>query len=456
MYRVQFTDFRCFGQAEEVEIRPITMLVGENSAGKTSFLAGLRFLLESMSPQSRNPFNHDPYYLGGFDQIAHVKGGRGGRAKSFSLSLRDTSPGNGRARSPNLTGGAKHLFTFAKGSPQPELQSYEFHANGTEVMISLEGENDAALTLQRHKGSNVTVAIPLRNSPPAAMVRGNTSYIPFLIRELAFPLHRYPRFEDINRGSSKLPSNDVEYETFPELVEVFQRSSRTLSQNVFASAPVRTQPLRTYTPSELLASSEGSNVPLELSRAKARDPDRWSVIRNGLTSFGENSGLFSSIDIRQLGKGDIDPFQIMVRVGESGPAMNLADVGYGISQVLPIIYQIQQSARHGTYLLQQPEVHLHPRAQAELGSLLASVVAGTGKKPTFVVETHSDYLIDRVRMEVAAEKISPDDVTIVFFQRGPHGSTARNLFLNELGEIKNVPDGYRDFFIQEHEKLLGL
>jgi predicted ATPase len=446
MYRVQFTDFRCFGETAAVEIRPITLLIGENSAGKTSFLAGLRFLLESLAPQSRNPFNRDPYFLGGFDQIAHYRGGRGGRAKKFTMSLHGLSSSLGKGRSSTVENDVSHHFSFVKGAPQPELISYQFAANGTRLELSIEDEKVAINVINRDT-RNAPTMVPFRHSPPAALIRENTSFISFVIRELGFGVEPEGRTGESGRGR-------VSRELLRELADAFRVSSRTLSQDVFASAPVRTQPLRTYTPSELLASSEGSHVPLELSRAKARDPERWSMLRQGLISFGESSGLFSDIDIRQLGKGDIDPFQIMVRI--NGPAMNLADVGYGISQVLPIVYQVQHSSRHGTYLLQQPEVHLHPRAQAELGSLLAATVAEKRGKPMFVVETHSDYLVDRIRIEVANRRISPGDVTIIFFQRDQHGSTANNLFVNDRGEIKDVPDEFRGFFIEEHGKLLGL
>jgi len=271
--------------------------------------------------------------------------------------------------------------------------------------------------------------------------------------ELRYPLGRRGP-PDLIAGERSANANDQgNAGVYRQLSVAFSNSSRLLSQEVFASAPVRTQPLRTYTPSELLASSEGSHVPLELSRAKASNTERWETVRQGLISFGQNSGLFSDIDVRQLGKSDIDPFQIMVKI--NGPAMNLADVGYGISQVLPIIYQIQHSSRHGTYLLQQPEVHLHPRARAELGSLLATMVSGKGSQPTFVVETHSDYLVDRIRIEVAAGKVAAKDVTILFFERGTHGSTVTNLFLNELGEIVDAPAAFRSFFMEEHAKLLG-
>jgi predicted ATP-dependent endonuclease of OLD family len=80
MFRVQFQDFRCFSNSLPVEIRPITLLVGENSAVKTTFLAGLRFLFESFSRNNQNVFNRDPYFLGGFEEIAHYR--RGGRRAS--------------------------------------------------------------------------------------------------------------------------------------------------------------------------------------------------------------------------------------------------------------------------------------------------------------------------------------------------------------------------------------
>ena len=360
------------------------------------------------------------------------------------MALHTPSPGNGRGRSTVSPGQVSHSFSFTKGDPQPQLRSYQFAANGTEIELSLQGE-EVCRNITRHEGSNTPIEIPFWIPPSASLLRENTSSISYLMRQLSFPLEKF------GGGGTTF---DINHEMLRELSDAFQTSSGTLSQDVFASAPVRTQPLRTYTPSELLASSEGSHVPLELSRARAKDPERWSAIREGLISFGEKSGLFTDLDIRQLGKGDIDPFQIMVRV--NGPAMNLTDVGYGVSQVLPIVYQVQHSSRHGTYLLQQPEIHLHPRAQAELGSLLATMTAGKGSRPTFVVETHSDYLVDRVRIEVAAKRISHNDVTIVFFQRGQHGSTARNLFLNDRGDIKDAPDEFRAFFIEEHGKLLGL
>lgn len=107
-------------------------------------------------------------------------------------------------------------------------------------------------------------------------------------------------------------------------------------------------------------------------------------------------------------------------------------------------------------LIQQPEVHLHPRAQAALGSLLVHVAKGQKKR--FLVETHSDYLVDRVRMEVREnEDLTPADVQILYFQREDDGRVEiYPLELDEQGNIVNAPPGYREFFLREEERFLGV
>ena len=89
------------------------------------------------------------------------------------------------------------------------------------------------------------------------------------------------------------------------------------------------------------------------------------------------------------------------------------DVGYGITQILPILVEIIHSGPT-TFLLQQPEVHLHPRGQAEFSTFLAKSV--NKKKHSFLIETHSDYIIDRVRMSVRDKIIKPEDVSILYFE----------------------------------------
>jgi predicted ATPase len=70
-----------------------------------------------------------------------------------------------------------------------------------------------------------------------------------------------------------------------------------------------------------------------------------------------------------------------------------------------------------------------------------------------LIETHSDFLVDRVRQEVAKGTISPDKVMILFFDRSKFETTIYPITLDRLGNIENAPLHYREFFLQEEENL---
>ena len=150
------------------------------------------------------------------------------------------------------------------------------------------------------------------------------------------------------------------------------------------------------------------------------------------------------LDIKQLGKSVSDPTQVMIRDGKK--VSNLVDVGYGVSQVLPVVIESVSAPENTRFLIQQPEVHLHPRAQAALGSLFVDLTAND--KKAFVVETHSDYIIDRVRMEVAQGKINHEDVSILYFEKNGSQTHVYQIKVNECGDIMNAPPSYETFFLR--------
>jgi predicted ATPase len=189
-----------------------------------------------------------------------------------------------------------------------------------------------------------------------------------------------------------------------------------------------------------------------LASMKLTDPKQWSVLKIMLDEFGVESGLFKGLRVKALGRKESDPFQVEVTI--AGPPFNMVDVGYGVSQVLPIVVDCLRSDVPQTVLMQQPEVHLHPRAQAALGSFLAYLVKH--RKHRFVIETHSDYLVDRIRLEVREGKgLGPDDVAILYCEH--HGAEVKvhPLRLDHQGNILDAPSGYRSFFLEEEKRLLG-
>ncbi|MCC7173433.1 MAG: AAA family ATPase, partial [Planctomycetes bacterium] len=162
---------------------------------------------------------------------------------------------------------------------------------------------------------------------------------------------------------------------------------------------------------------------MDLATLHATSPEDYSTLTNSIAKYGRDANLFARLDVRRRGRKPGDPFQLMVAVDRF--AFNLVDVGYGVSQILPILVDTLRAPARQTFLLQQPEVHLHPRAQAALGSLL--VTHAKDRHQTFIVETHSDYLVDRVRMDVRDSKLPHDEVVILYFQRDGRKATIHTI-----------------------------
>ena len=195
-----------------------------------------------------------------------------------------------------------------------------------------------------------------------------------------------------------------------------------------------------------------------LSTAFFEDTKSWEALRKALERFGREAGLFDEITVKPLGKRGSEPFQMHVRKfgrRAKGPLRNLVDVGYGVSQALPVITELFRDERTPMFLLQQPEVHLHPSAQAALGTLFCQVADW---RRQLVVETHSDHLLDRVRMDVRDRvgKLQPEDVSILFFEREDLDVQIHSLRLDAEGNVVGAPPGYRRFFMEESRRSLRL
>ena len=136
--------------------------------------------------------------------------------------------------------------------------------------------------------------------------------------------------------------------------------------------------------------------------------------------------------------------------------MRITNVGYGVSQSLPIVTEIFRRKKGTGFLIQQPEVHLHPKAQAQVGELIFKEAIESNK--VFFIETHSDYIIDRIRMLLrkSKKKNLNGKVNLLFFERNDEGNKVTKIPIDDNGNLdSNQPDSYREFFLKEQLDLLG-
>jgi predicted ATPase len=168
---------------------------------------------------------------------------------------------------------------------------------------------------------------------------------------------------------------------------------------------------------------------------------------------GKDSRLFQSIQIKQFVPDDpTAPFEVDAVLDNK--ALSLNTVGYGVSQSLPIFVELLDRPSESCFAIQQPEVHLHPRAQAALGDVFFEM-AGRDKK-RFLIETHSDFAIDRFRMTCRSKESNVPSSQILFFERRDKHNVVTPLPIDSSGEITaEQPSSYRDFFVREELRLLG-
>lgn len=212
--------------------------------------------------------------------------------------------------------------------------------------------------------------------------------------------------------------------------------------------PFRAKTRRLYHGQTNEFSSTGEHFPYVMREIQHENPSLGEAVNK----FGIDSGLFDKISITSVRTAIQDkPFALEVL--KSGSHFYVDELGYGVGQVLPIIADITFTPQDQAFLIQQPELHLHPRAQASLGEVFLQATAAGG---IFVIETHSDYIIDRFRLKLSSLP-NPPRTQIVYFESAPDGkNVCHEIELMADGSISEAPENYRSFFLNESLSQLGL
>jgi len=425
-------------------LAPLTLLVGENSTGKTSFLAMVRALSDiTVNGRSVPDFKREPYDLGNFDDIAHFRGGNGGRAKEFMGGFTRLTENNSTI---------KFMSTFRKRGIGLELARLEIKEGEDRVLLS--GKNR----------STIEVSFETSNGMWQKMIEKDTT---FSEDEFMPPLRAFAGLGLLEEDwSSVSGSPEPTEDDIHRARNLFLKSAGKRSRGcgtypdytrLYASTPVRSQPQRSYGPMQAVQDPEGAYIPMLYAKLRFQRSDEWEDLKAGLESFGKYSGLFDEIIVKPVDKEGTVAFQLHVRKkGDKtkGAHRNLIDVGYGNSQILPVITELLLGRPDIVHLLQQPEIHLHPSAQAALGSYFCRIAS---PKRQLIVETHSDHLLDRVRMDVRDGRgaIKPEDVSILFFERQDIQVKIHSIKIDAGGNIVDAPKGYRRFFMEEVSRSVG-
>jgi len=446
MDHLYIDNFRNFFNTS-IPIKKFNFLVGENSSGKTSILT-LMQLLCSFEFWNTGKFFDGFVDVRLFSDLVNPKFGK----EYFTIGIYDPEQISMKVEKPRSSSkkNIKYYFMralmmkFKNSQGVPMIERINLIAGDYFVTI-VKKRKVFRYGYKKIKGNNfkklladcINVELPttekLRRPNIVNLLSGNNSFENVSLHDV------------ILRTANLVLRNEV---TESENTRVIFNTSPGYGNFVWIS-PIRTQPERTYDRYHENYSPEGKHTPYELNFNL-----RTKTFRDQINKFGNESGLFEELLKISKGKEKYSPFQLNVKLNKL--SQNIINVGYGVSQILPILNELLKNWNEINFAIQQPEVHLHPKAQTALGKLFYKI--NLRNDCIYFVETHSDFIIDSYRYEQKISKTNEQKpAQILFFKRGRSGNKVYAIDIENNGSIseKQHPD-YRKFFINESIKLLAL
>ena len=218
--------------------------------------------------------------------------------------------------------------------------------------------------------------------------------------------------------------------------------------------PMRMPPSRTYLFSgerRRRIGAAGENTSSILAMDSAREGERSLNILDKVSKWLFKAEIAANIKIADISDRH---FEIKVQHPNTQEYQNIADVGQGNSQILPVLVAGYNLTRGSTYLVEEPEIHLHPRAQAELGDFFYDLYSSGIQS---VIETHSEYLVVRLQQHVVQGIIDPEDIAVYYVYPRENKKIIKKLNLNKQGVFEEEwPEGFFPERLSEAKKLAML
>lgn len=433
--KLHLKNFKAWKDTGSIRLAPLTVIFGANSAGKSSLGHLLLALKQTALSTDRKRALHlgdtsSLIDLGTFADCLH--GHDLTNSLDFGLSwalpkpldVRDPLQPAKRYQGDNL---GLDVSLVAGKSGQPEVQSLRY---------DLSNKDEVVLDVGLSRGENRKFSL-------------DSEHYRFVMADgRKWPLEepeKFYRMSDISMARFKNAG----------FLTDFALATETMLGSLSYLGPLRKHPQRTYqwsgdTPEGVGQMGENAIAAILAAQNEGRTLNRGP--KRSLQSFAEfvagwlkDLGVIHSFVVKPVAEGRKE-YEVLVKTHAKAPEVKITDVGFGVSQVLPVLVQAFYCPPNSTIWMEQPEIHLHPQVQAELADVFISAIRsredGKARNVQLIVESHSEHFLNRLQRRIAEGEITPDDVAIYFCKRTGSATELEPLEVNLYGDIENWPENF--------------
>ncbi|HQL86386.1 MAG: DUF3696 domain-containing protein [Lentisphaerae bacterium] len=444
--KLRIQNFKGWQDTGEIEMAPLTLFFGANSSGKSSIGQFLMMLKQTVESPDRKAVlypggKNSAVQLGSFHDMVYKRDLKNKIQFDYCWTLPETFSGS----YPYKTDKGESVMQFAGN----ELA---FHA---EIGMAAEALSSLALSkfyyeLLEDDSAQLTVGMK-RHEEKAKYKFDASPHEPKRTQGRPWPFDAPVRFYGF-------PDEVVAYHQQAEFVQELNLRHEKLFNSLCYLGPLRIKPDRLYTWSGVEPESvgyAGENSIAAILAASDREismgkRQKFYPLKATIAQKLKEMGLIESFEVEAISEKRRE-YEVKVRPKGAPNLVDLPDVGFGISQVLPVLVQCFYAPVGSIIIMEQPEIHLHPSAQSALADVMIDVINskerrnGKGSEDRniqLIIETHSEHFLRRLQRRIAEGKITQDSVSAYFANVNKAQATLDSLQIDEYGNIQNWPENF--------------
>ena len=415
---IRMKNFKSWADSGEVKLAPLTGFFGTNSSGKSSLLQMLLLLKQTTERKDADEviyFGNESALvnLGSFDEVIHGHNVEEPLELWFKCTLRETLEIR-IIRKSDRNDHHPYMFVPVKG--------FNFET----IMKQKEGELNIETLCYR------TSQYDLERVPHERSVFLNHERIG-TVTEIK-NCYGVPASEESRLG---------------KILKQFSSLFEKLFAHVYYLGPTRVNPRRLYNWEGRHPGHSGqwgdktidALLSARVRNLKTAHETEDVPIEQRISDWLQKMDLAHSFSLNWAEGQDNTNYEVRIQKTPSSPPVTLVDMGYGLSQFLPVLVLCYYAPEGSTLILEQPGIHLHPMVQSQLADLLIEVV--TERKLQILVESHSEHLLTRLQRRIVEERIAADQTAFYFCRNDEGVSEIDELDVDEAsGDIKNWPENF--------------